>query len=290
MCALATNRESTIIRPVETTDIRAVLRLIQSAWRVHLRLSLPELKRQFAKLPAYLAEDPVGLRGFAVLEPLPTGLGILLAAGVRDTWGVRPYLDLFLPQLIQTARNYQLRALVHIGSADWLNDPLQASGFEIREWIVAFERTTVKPPPEPIIISAHLRSAHVSDLPVLLELDNTTFEHMWHKSSGTLSEALARAASFTVALVDEKIVAYQWCEMYGKHAHLTRLAVHPNYQGRGIGAQLLQRAISDVLAIGANYITLNTQEQNQRSQTLYERFGFNSTRQRMPVLWLDVTG
>ncbi len=288
MSTLGTDRKSTIIRHIEPADTQAVLQLIDSAWRVHLRLSPAELKGRLKKLPAFLAEDRVGVRGFAVLEPLPSGLGMLVAAGLRDTWGIAPYLDLFLPKLTEVAHNLQLNALAHIGNAEWLNEPLQARGFAIKEWIVAFERTATTPPPEPVQISARLRSAHISDLPALLELDNRTFEHIWHKSGGTISEALARAASFTVALVDNRIVAYQWCELYGQHAHLTRLAVHPNFQGRGIGAQLLHQAIVDVLGMGATLITLNTQEYNQRSQTLYQRFGFSNTRQRLPVLWLDI--
>jgi ribosomal protein S18 acetylase RimI-like enzyme len=91
-----------------------------------------------------------------------------------------------------------------------------------------------------------------------------------------------------VALVDNQIIAYEWCERHGQHAHLTRLAVHPDYQGRGIGAQLLYQAITDALARGANIITLNTQEHNYRSRALYERFGFVDTKKRMPVLWKDL--
>lgn len=288
MSTLGTDRKSTIIRPIETADISSLMRLVESAWRVHLRLSPAELRTRLKKLPAFLAEDRVGIRGFAVMEPLPSGLGMLVAAGLRDTWAVNPYLDKFLPTLIQMGHHYQIHALVHIGNAEWLNEGLRAHGFATKEWIVAFERTTTTPPPEPVQISAELRTAHISDLPALLALDNITFEHLWHKSGGTFSEALARAASFTVALVDGQIVAYQWCELYSQHAHLTRLAVHPAFQGRGIGAQLLHRAIVDVLAMGATIITLNTQENNQRSQTLYERFGFTNTRQRLPVLWLEL--
>jgi ribosomal-protein-alanine N-acetyltransferase len=73
--------------------------------------------------------------------------------------------------------------------------------------------------------------------------------------------------------------------MYGRQAHLTRLAVHPDYQGQGLGAQLLYRAITDALGRGCSLITLNTQENNYRSQALYQRFGFVYTRQRIPVLW-----
>ena len=88
-----------------------------------------------------------------------------------------------------------------------------------------------------------------------------------------------------MAVVDNRIVAFEWTELYEQHAHLTRLAVHPDYQGQGIGRQLLYQAIVDALNAGADLITLNTQETNQRSLALYKRFGFIDTGLRMPVLY-----
>ncbi len=150
---------------------------------------------------------------------------------------------------------------------------------------VAVDIIDVDPDDRPAELSDH---NPYNDLPTLLTLDRLAFSHIWHKSFGNLSEALAKAASFAVALVDEQIVAYEWCEIYKEHAHLTRLAVHPDYQGHGIGAQLLYQAIIDALDEGADLITLNTQEENHRSRALYERFGFVDTKQRMPVLWKDL--
>src|SRR6185295_4662645 len=112
--------------------------------------------------------------------------------------------------------------------------------------------------------------------------------HIWRKSVGNFNEALASADSFAVAELGGQIVGYEWYERYHKHAHLTRLAVHPAYQSRGIGTQLLHAAITDALANGVNMITLNTQEDNNRSRALYERFGFVYTQQRMPVLWKNL--
>ncbi|MCG3207889.1 MAG: hypothetical protein FOGNACKC_01489 [Anaerolineae bacterium] len=288
MCSLATNRESTLVRPLRPGDIHQLNRLISSDWRVQLRIVPSELLTKIRSLPGFVAEDRVGLRGFIMFEPLPSQMGLLVATGLRDTWRVEPYLDLLLPPVQQSARANGLGALAYIGNAEWLVDHLKSRGFQVREWIVAYERAGSSLPPHLSPTPALLRTAHFNDLPALLNLDDLAFEHIWHKSAGNFSEALARADSFTVALIDNHIVAYQWSELYGKHAHLTRLAVHPDYQGRGIGAQLLHRAITDSLSLGADWITLNTQENNRRSQALYERFGFVNTRQRIPVLWLDL--
>jgi len=287
--AFATNRQNTIVRPIEPgRDLRRLLRLVDMAWRVHLRVSPLELNTKIKAVPSFLAEDRVGLRGFMIMEPLRSEVGLIIAAGLRDTWSVKPYLDLLLPRIEQAALDKSLQALVFISKAPWLTDELESQGFEAREWLVGFERAGVEPPPKPTRASALLRTAHIDDLPALLALDRLAFGQLWHKSPSNISMALASALSFVVAMLDDQLVAYEWCDIYDRHAHLTRLAVHPDFQGRGIGAQLLYQAITDALEAGADQITLNTMESNQRSRALYERFGFVDTRQRLPVLWKDL--
>ena len=288
MSIFATDRQSTNVRPIQVSDNLSIINLIKSAWRIQLRMSPAELSRRLRRLPGFLAEDKVGLRGFMLIEPLTSGIGLLVASGLRDTWGITPFLDLLLPRIIQIAKDNQLSALVHIGNTPWLLDEFKSRGFYTKEWLIGFERQGTHPPESPTQDAANLRTAHFTDLPALLELDDLAFEHIWHKSASSFNEAMGRAASFTVAMVEERIVAYQWCELYDRHAHLTRLAVHPQFQGRGIGAQLLYQAITDAINLGADLITLNTQETNQRSQMLYERFGFVNTHQRMPVLWMEL--
>jgi ribosomal-protein-alanine N-acetyltransferase len=279
----ATNR----VRAITQSDLRNIMRMVDTAWRVHIRVPPEELRAKIQIMPGYLAEDQAGLRGFIVLEPQRPHVALVIAAGLRDTWSVKPYLDLLLPEIEQAVRAEGLPALAHIGNVTWLIDDLQARGFEIRDWIVAFERPGTAPPP-PTPNRALVRSAHYTDMPALLALDGLAFNHIWRKSAGNFNEALASAESFAVAEFEGQIVGYEWYERYHKHAHLTRLAVHPDFQGRGVGAQLLHTAITDALASGVNMITLNTQETNDRSRTLYERFGFVHTKQRMPVLWKEL--
>jgi len=280
-------KETNQVRAIVQSDIRGIMRMVDSAWRIHIRVPPIELGAKITLMPGFLAEDHGGLRGFMVMEPQPPHVALIVAAGLRDTWSVRPYLDLLLPEIERAARDERLPALAHIGNVAWLVDDLQERGFEIHEWIMAFERHGVEPPP-PTSAPAQVRSAHYNDMPTLLTLDALAFNHIWRKSAGNFNEALASADSFAIAELDGQIVGYEWSERYKRHAHLTRLAVHPAYQGRGIGAQLLHKAITDALASGVNMITLNTQENNYRSRALYERFGFVYTQQRMPVLWKDL--
>jgi ribosomal-protein-alanine N-acetyltransferase len=280
-------RTSPKVRAIAQSDLRRVLRMIDTAWRVSMRVSPLELSAKLKTSPGFLIEDHVGLRGFMMVEPHPPSVALVMATGVHDTWKIEAYLDLLLPEIERAVRLKNLTSLVYIGGAPWLIDELQQRGFETREWIVAFERAGADAPPS-VPEPAMIRTAHAKDLPALLTLDTLTFDHIWRKSLGNFNRGLANADSFMLAEIEEEIVGYEWCEIYHHRAHLTRLAVHPNYQGRGIGAQLLHRAITDALQHHVDRMTLNTQETNRRSRSLYHRFGFVDTNQRMPVLWKDM--
>jgi ribosomal-protein-alanine N-acetyltransferase len=284
MGAMILNQDTLLVRPVTKADVGHIRRLLETAWRIHLRPTWQSLRPKLVTMPGVVVEDRVGVRGFMVFEPQSFDKAIIIAAGLRDTWSVRPYLALILPKIEALVRENSRSGLTYIGQDSWLMEGLLAQGFEAREWIITFERFGSHPPPE-TTQPARLRGAHRTDLGAIRLLDAMAFDHLWHKSAGHFNEALATAGSFVVAEMDGQLVGFEWCEFYQKRGHLTRLAIHPDYQGRGIGAQLLRQSILDALAKEINLITLNTQETNQRSQALYHRFGFTPTQQRIPLLW-----
>lgn len=281
---IATSKQTTRVRAITRHDMPDLLRMADASWRVYIGLPPPEIS---ARLQSggfgFVAEDRVGLRGFMVVEPRSPGLAFFIGAGLRDTWHIEPFFDVLLPKIEQLAQSHHLSGIVHIGNMPWLVNELEQRGFTIREWIVALELPEEKPlpqPPEP----AHLRPATPGDLQALLTVDTLAFDQLWHKPASNFDEALNRGDPLIVAEIFGRVVGYAWCELYRRHAHLTRLAVHPHFQGRGIGAQLLHRAITWARGRGMSRFTLNTQESNRRSLALYRRFGFVATRQRMPVL------
>lgn len=279
--------QTTTLRPVTVRDEEQIHHLLETSWRVHTRMMWGNLKTRLVTLPGLLAEDQVGLRGVMIIEPQHPDVAVIIVAGLRDTWGVRPYFELFLPEIERMAQAQALSALIYIGYEAWMIENLPHYGFAAREWMLMFERFGSGLPPD-TLEPATLRVAHRQDLPTIRKLDELAFTHLWHKPAEYFNEALATADSFVVAEVEGEIVGYEWCEMYQKRGHLTRLAIHPAYQGRGIGAQLLRRALLDALTNSVTLITLNTQETNLRSQALYTRFGFTQTNQRVPLLWKDI--
>jgi ribosomal protein S18 acetylase RimI-like enzyme len=72
------------------------------------------------------------------------------------------------------------------------------------------------------------------------------------------------------------------------HGHLIRVAVQPAWWGQGIGSRLMVEAMGYFEQAGARHITLNTQEENERAQRLYDRFGFRLVGREATVLWREL--
>ena len=279
----ATDRQHTVIRRLTASDISAVERMIESAWRVSIQFPVQELTSKLADLPGLLAEDTVGLRGFVILEPHLPDFGFLAGVGLRDTWHISPFLDLLLPRLEQTARGHDLSTLVYIGQTPWLTNELVQRGFSPHTWVITLERATGGKILEGAT-PTQLRPGYLTDLTSITALDAAAFDLVWHKAIGQLAEAITHADLFEVAEIDGRPVGYVWAEVCMQQLHLTRLAVLPKYQGRGIGAQLVRRVIAVAQQRGLKKISLNTQTDNYRSLALYRRFGFKPTRHKIPML------
>ena len=57
-------------------------------------------------------------------------------------------------------------------------------------------------------------------------------------------------------------------------AHILSIAVHPNFQGRGIGRKLLDAALASLRSRGAKCVRLEVRPHNTPARRLYESFGF----------------
>lgn len=129
-----------------------------------------------------------------------------------------------------------------------------------------------------------IRPLLIEDIPALESIEAAAFEPRWRHSADDLYLAWRHSICFTVATQNEKPVAFQFSTGGdGANAHLSRMTVHPNYQGKGIGAALLANAFENYRSQKITTVTLNTQSDNSASRRLYERFGFRPTGFSYPV-------
>lgn len=231
----------------------------------------------------WLRQDPAWTRslwqddrlvGLLACTPPHAGCTWLqVCALADDVDAVRAYSDLWLG-LRPVLQQRGLRE-VHLldGGQDWLRACLPASGFAIEEQVITLGRPLHTAPPCPSG-PGDIRLATDDDLDPLLTLDDAAFPPHWRMPARDLRRALRSAARFTVLELYGAIRACQITTRDQSEAHLSRLAVHPDYQGLGHGSRMLADVMRRFRRRGLASLSVNTQRHNRRSLRLYRRFGF----------------
>lgn len=176
------------------------------------------------------------------------------------------------------------------GAEYWLSKALQEAGFSQIEAVQFYQLDRLRsrlgslPPVPRELTFTPLTPAQLDELAIL---DAATFDPLWHFGRRDLFELLMRGR-MQVAWWEGTMVGYNAvCANSQNEAQLARLAVHPNFQGRGIGRALLGDAIR-YAARDFAVLVLNTQINNSRSQNLYRGLGFRPIGASLSVMGLTV--
>ena len=275
-------------RVATSSEIRAGQQMIEQASRVYVSVR-PGLLREYVRSSmCWVTRDLDAIHGFMMAEMRPFSVAAITAAAISNGRGVGSYIGTLLPLVEHTVQQHGAVALVHVGYAPWLTHHLSRRGFLERETVVTYGWDR-----HPVTVAGNravtVRAAHRPDLVDVVMLDRRIFGPVWHKQATEFENVLNRAFDFSVAEWNGQIVGYQWSDNSGDHGHLSRLAVRPDWEGRGVGTRLLTETLVAMVNAGVAWITLNTQEGNLRSRMLYERHGFRLVDHRVAVLWKDLS-
>lgn len=171
-----------------------------------------------------------------------------------------------------------------IALSPWFEELLAQSGFVFNQNIVMLEWEGGSFQEQPPARDVKLRPLLAADLPEVVEVDASAFDPLWRNSLDALHKALRQAAYATVAETPQGLAGYQLSTGGVKGVHLARLAVRPDFQGRGLGSALVTDLLRHVRTRGRARVTVNTQSDNPASQALYRRLGFVFTGEQYPVL------
>lgn len=165
----------------------------------------------------------------------------------------------------------------------WLSKVVAQSGFSHTQDIVMLEWDNIEAPVYALPEDVHMRAITPDDLQQVAELDADAFLPLWQNPLATLEKALPQASVATVAEDSRGLVGYQICTANPFGAHLARLAVRPDSQGRGLGSAIISDLILRLRRKGTKRLTVNTQSDNYASLALYQKLGFVSTGEQFPV-------
>ena len=298
------------IAQAQPDQLAAVQRLLQTAHYRYLDMGLEDLPALLRQSPTAVGEDAGALWGFlgVQVEERPPTMpaaaptrahvrAVAIQAYHRPGRELGELLEVVLRQHAgQTHAGQTHAGQTHAGQTHavqylcyggdyWLSPALQEAGFAQVEAVQFYqlERLTRRaqelPPPLPGLAFSPARP---EDLDALAWLDAATFDPLWHFGRRDLFELLLRGR-VQVAWWEGELAGYSALGANTRReGQLARLAVHPAFQGRGMGRALLADAIR-YAATEYAVLVLNTQVTNTRSQMLYRSLGFRTLGTPIPV-------
>ena len=112
----------------------------------------------------------------------------------------------------------------------------------------------------------HLRS--------VLRIEVQSYPKPWTLGLYLSELALGSLRCYLVARSRGEVVGYGGVMYLGPDAHVTTLAVAPEFQRHGIGGRMLLQLARAAIAHGAENLTLEVRVTNEAAIALYRRFGF----------------
>ena len=125
------------------------------------------------------------------------------------------------------------------------------------------------------LLGIDMTNMHRRDMKTVLDIEKRVFPEPWSSTIFGSELALRHGRSYRVAKAGRRVVGYRGLMFSGEEAHVTTLAVAPEYHRRGVATVLLLDAVATSLASGALHLSLEVAFGNHGAQALYRRFGFS---------------
>lgn len=266
------------VRLLSPADLALITRLLSTSEYIYQRFTLEELKHILRTYPAVGLFQGTSLRSFLLSQTLNPPSAWIGGFGVNwtESRAYLRFLDLQLDRLASALTQRGVSNLYYSGNDlenDWLRAPLLQRGFTPFRQLYAYDKFDYAVPTTGNQ-EVHLRRAEPHDIPTLLALEELCFEQIWRYDPATFTDILFTHPYFVVVELNGQVIGYQFNALDGEYGYLVRIAVHPNYNGQGIGARLMAEAIRFFKGARSTRIMLNTQEENTHAHRLYEWFGF----------------
>ena len=119
-----------------------------------------------------------------------------------------------------------------------------------------------------------IEAMRLEDLAEVQRIEQASFTTPWPENAYRSELMTNRLASYLVARIGGRIVAYGGMWLMVDEAHITTFAFHPRYRQRRIGERLILSLLDLALDRRAREATLEVRLSNLGARRLYEKYGF----------------
>ena len=119
-----------------------------------------------------------------------------------------------------------------------------------------------------------IRFMTVDDLDAVMEIEDQSFSIPWSRDAFLNEIEHNHLSTYLVAEDGNMLAGYCGVWLVVDEAHITNVAVLPDYRGRGLGEALMRKIMSIAIEFGARVMTLEVRVSNTPAQHLYRKLGF----------------
>lgn len=121
------------------------------------------------------------------------------------------------------------------------------------------------------------------ELDQVVALDNICFGGLW-SLNGYKREIDSPNSCLLIMTIDyeskERVIGLASFWAILEEAHITLLAIHPDFQGQGLGKLLLNHLLREICNKNLPKATLEVSENNLKALNMYQKFGFKEAGRR----------
>lgn len=116
----------------------------------------------------------------------------------------------------------------------------------------------------------------VADIDNVFKIEIISFTTPWSKEAFYNELTQNRFAKYMVIQHENELVGYCGVWIVVDEAHITNIAILPEYRGNKLGETLLTKVMEEARKLGAISMTLEVRVTNVVAQNLYRKLGFQN--------------
>ena len=275
--------QNQVLRHTMRRDRLALSWLLSTGAHVHDARGHESLRELVAERCGMLWVSGRSIQGVLLPSPYRKPVAVLRYLAIRSHSGCDTFFGTVLPHLESRLAEMGFGWLGLHRCPTWLVDEIARRGYAIKDRIVGYRRPHLRGD-TPQSGSHSIRGATLGDVLSVLAVDCAAFEPFWRLNRLNIQRAARTCPYFSLTEEDGHVLAYLMAERMGTQGYVSRIGVRPDCQGRGLGTALMSHALSMMARDGLHSVELDTQENNERSQALYERLGFDAVGE-VDVYW-----
>ena len=280
-------KQKGIIRAAVKSDISTIDKFLQQRITIHRHLDWRQPTEWLGRSPflLYLSPDN-SIEAILNCTPEPQDTYWIRLFAFNNPFHKIAYWEtLFnagLKMITDQSGNPTIASLAY---QKWMKDLLEMEGWIEKHRVIQFKWDNRR---KTEVLRANGDSSSIrqmthADITEVAFIDQTCFHPLWQQSQEALEHAYAQSVYSTVFEMDQSICGFQISTYDKGKAHLARLAVLPDFQKQHIGEQLVLNMLKHVADRGIKNISVNTQQDNYNSISLYNKLHFKKTGDSFPI-------